>query len=172
MSHQVTLNPGDVESATSTSGFADKVIESFGRAPSVRYPSKAGKRTEPVPAPRARWATGAARAIETTIHGVDIYVEAAMDPQALGAMLSAVAGPDWWLEFISTRGTLVYPTAGGRMDNVGWWRCRFIPVQGHPYSEAGYAALLQRVNAKVPWVQAFKLRGYGGKAGYTAPQGA
>lgn len=168
----VARQTGDVEHSTSTSGFADKVIENLGRAPSVRYPSKAGQRSGPVPAARARWATGAARNVETAIHGVDIYVQAEMDPQALGDMLRAVAGPDWWLEFISTRGTLVYPNAGGRMDNVGWWRCRFIPVQGHPYSEEGYAGLLQRVNAKVPWVQTFKLRGYGGKAGYTAPQGA
>ena len=53
----------------------------------------------------------------------------------------------------------------------GWWRCRFIPAAGHAYSEQAYADLLLRVGAKVPWVQTFKLRTYGGKQGFTQPQG-
>lgn len=162
---------GDVESATSTSGFADTIISNLGRQPAQRYPSKAGARPGPVPAPRKRWSYGEARAVPTEVYGVDIYVETEMDPKALGDMLTEVARPDWELELISTRGTLVYPTTGGRMDNVGWWRCRFRPV-GQAYSEAAYADLLQRVSAKVPWVQTFKLRTYDGEEGFTKAQGA
>jgi isocitrate dehydrogenase len=160
-----------VESATSTSGFADTIISNLGKQPAKRYPSKAGARPGPAPAPRKRWSYGEARAVATEVYGVDIYVESEMEPKDLGDMLSAIAQPDWELELISTRGTLVYPTTGGRMDNVSWWRCRFRPV-GQAWSEAAYADLLQRVSAKVPWVQTFKLRVYDGEEGFTKAQGA
>jgi isocitrate dehydrogenase len=160
-----------VEQATSTSGFADAIIGNLGRAPATRYPTKGGARRGPVPAPRPRWAYGQARAIETAVYGADIYVEADMDPAALGQLLDAVAGPDFRLELISTRGTLVYPATGGRMDNVGWWRCRFVPADGATATDAALSALLGRVGAKVTWVQVQKLRLYGGEEGFTRAQG-
>jgi len=162
---------GDVEHATSTSGFADAIIGNLGKQPATRYPTKAGVLTGPVPAPRKRWTYGPARAIDTVVYGYDIYVEADLAPVTLGDMLSEVAGPDFTLELISTRGTLVYPPNSGRMDNVEWWRCRFVPVAPAGADDAAFAALLQRVSAKVPWVQTFKLRLYGGEEGFTRAQG-
>jgi isocitrate dehydrogenase len=167
----VARQTGDVEHATSTSGFADTIIGNLGRQPSARYPTKAGVRSGPVPAPRPRWTYGSSRAIATDVTGVDIYVESDLRPEALGELLGGVAGPDFELELISTRGTLAYPAEGGRMEGVGWWSCRFRLAPGQAYSEAGFAGLLQRVGAKVPWVQVFKLREYGGKEGFTKAQG-
>ena len=162
---------GDVEHATSTSGFADAIIANLGKQPVKRYPTKAGVLTGPVPAPRQRWSYGTARAIDNIVYGYDIYVEADMSPVALGDMLSEVAGPDFSLELISTRGTRVYPPTGGRMDSVEWWRCRFVPTAPGGATDAAFADLLQRVSAKVPWVQTFKLRLYGGEEGFTKAQG-
>jgi isocitrate dehydrogenase len=161
-----------VEQSTSTSGYTDAVIANLGRAPSIRYPTKAGVRTGPVPAPRTRWAVGAARAIDTVLHGVDVYVQSDLEPNDLGRLLDTVAGPEFRLQFISTRGTLVYPETGGKMDNVGWWRCRFIAAEdGTPLDDAAIGHLLGRVAARVTWVQVQKLRLYGGEEGFTRAQG-
>ncbi len=172
MTLDVARAAGDVEQSTSTSGYTDAVIANLGRAPSVTYPSKAGVRTGAVPAPRTRWATGAARAIETEVHGVDIYVEADREPNDLGHLLETVAGPEFRLELISTRGTLVYPQTGGKMDNVGWWRSRFVAARdGDVVDDAAIGQLLARVSTKVTWVQVQKLRLYGGEEGFTRAQG-
>ncbi|MCY7417962.1 MAG: NADP-dependent isocitrate dehydrogenase [Chloroflexi bacterium] len=172
MTLDVARAAGDVEQSISTSGYTDAVIANLGRAPSVRYPSKAGVRTGAVPAPRTRWATGAARAIETELQGVDVYVESQLQPNDLGQLLETVAGPEFRLRLISTRGTLVYPETGGKMDNVGWWRCRFVaPKDGGVVDDAAIGALLGRVAAKVTWVQVQKLRIYGGEEGFTRAQG-
>ena len=66
-------------------------------------PDQGRRRSGPVPAPRQRWATGAARDIETVLHGVDIYVESRLEPNDLGHLLETVAGPEFRLELISTR---------------------------------------------------------------------
>ncbi len=167
----VARQTGDVEHATSTSGFADAIISNLGRQPSRRFPTKAGARTEAAPAPRPRWTHGASRAIATDVYGADIYVESDLAPSALGELLGGVAGPDWQLELISTRGTLAFPAEGGRMDSVGWWSCRFTPLPGQAYTDASFAGLLGRVGAAVPWTQVLKLRRYGGTDGFTRAQG-
>jgi isocitrate dehydrogenase len=162
---------GDVEHATSTSGFADAIIGNLGKQPENRYPTRAGARTGEVPAPRRRWSYGAARAVDTAIHGVDIYVEADLEPEALGGLMETAAGPDFQLELISTRGTLVHPPTGGRMQSVAWWCCRFIPASGDPTDDAAIGGLLGRVGAQVTWTQVQKLRRYAGVEGFTRAQG-
>jgi hypothetical protein len=54
---------------------------------------------------------------------------------------------------------------------VGWWSCRFVPTTPDGATDAAFAGLLQRVGARVPWVQSFKLRRYGGVEGFTRAQG-
>lgn len=172
MTLDVARAAGDVEQSASTSGYTDAVIANLGREPSVRYPSKAGVRTGPVPAPRRRWPTGAARDIDTVLHGVDVYVQSELEPNDLGQLLESLAGPEFRLQLISTRGTLVYPQRGGRMDNVGWWRCRFVAaLEGAIVDDAAIGQLLTRVASRVTWVQVQKLRIYGGEEGFTRAQG-
>ena len=172
MTLDVARAAGDVEQSTSTSGYTDAVIANLGRSPSVHYPTKAGKRAGPVPAPRKRWPVGAARAIETVLHGVDVYVQSDLEPNDLGHLLESVAGPEFRLQLISTRGTLVYPETGGKMDNVSWWRCRFIaPQTGEAVDDAAIGQLLSRVASVTTWVQVQKLRIYGGEEGFTRAQG-
>ena len=50
----VARQAGDVEQATSTSGFADAIIANLGRAPATRYPSKANPPAV-APEPLHRW---------------------------------------------------------------------------------------------------------------------
>jgi len=172
MTLDVARAAGDVEQSASTTGYTDAVIGNLGRSPETHYPTKAGARAGVVPAPRKRWATGAARTIDTVVFGVDIYVQTDLEPNDLGHLLESVAGPEFRLELISTRGTLVYPETGGKMDNVGWWSTRFIAAHGAaPVDDAAIGLLLARVATVVTWVSVQKLRIYGGQEGFTRAQG-
>ena len=169
----VARQTGDVEQSTSTSGFADAIIANLGRAPSVTYPRKAGVRTGPVPASRPRWSYGAARAVPTELVGVDVYVTSDEDPAEILGHMAAAAGPDFRLEFVSSRGTMVWLEMAGALDGVGWWCCRFLAAQdGGPVTDAAISALVARIAVTTQWVQVFKLPVFAGKAGFTAPQGA
>jgi len=149
----VARQAGDVEQATSTSGFADAIIENLGRAPSVRYPTKSDGVPATPPEPRPRWVARPAIAETTQVVGVDIYTEHDATPTATGQALETVAGPDFRLQFVSARGTLVYPAtnSNSNIDTVGWWRCRFVAAkEGGAVTDAGILALIERVGAVMP----------------------
>ena len=163
---------GNVEAATSTSGFADSVIENLGRTPSVRYPTKSDGGPAVAPASRPRWDARPAIVSSTELVGVDIFTEHDADATATGQKLEAIAGPDFKLQFVSARGTLVYPAANANIDTVGWWRCRFVPAEeGAAVTDAGILALVERVGAVMPWVHIQKLRLFEGEEGFTRAQG-
>jgi isocitrate dehydrogenase len=167
----VARQAGNVEKSTSTSGFADAIIANLGRAPSVRYPTKA---TAPasVPEPLPRWEMRSAIADDTRLIGVDIYTEQDGEPAPVGQALEAIAGPDFKLQFVSARGTLVYPAASANIDTVGWWRCRFVAAEdGASVDDAAILGLLGRVGAAMPWVHVQKLRMFGDEEGFTRAQG-
>jgi len=169
----VARQTGDVERSTSTSGFTDAVIANLGRAPVTRYPGKVRQTAATEPPPRARWDDAASRAaIATHLVGVDVYTEAHEDPAVLGPALEALAGPELRLVLVSSRGTKVYPDAGGRPDNVAWWRCRFMAAEeGAEVDDAALLRLLERIGSLMPWMHVQKLRLYGDEEGFTRAQG-
>ena len=169
----VARQTGDVERSTSTSGFADAVIGNLGRAPALRYASKARAVTASPPAARPRWDDAVGRAaVATRCRGVDVYTEAYEDPATLGAALATLAGPDLRLELVSSRGTKVFPATAARPDSVGWWRCRFVAVEdGGSVDDAALLRLLERIATRVPWMHVQKLRLYGDEEGFTRAQG-
>jgi isocitrate dehydrogenase len=167
----VARQSGDVEEATSTSGFTDAIIANLGRAPASRPATRAHPPAVAVE-PRPRWRHDAAvRGIETRLVGVDVYLEAETDPAVLGAALTTLAGPDFRLAFISARGTVVYPDGGSGIDTVGWWRCRFLAADGGAVDDAAILRLLDRAAGHAPWMQVQKLRIYGDEEGFTRAQG-
>ncbi|HSM34446.1 MAG TPA: NADP-dependent isocitrate dehydrogenase [Anaerolineae bacterium] len=169
----VARQAGDVEHATSTSGFADAIIENLGRAPQTRYATKSAGAPSDPPEPRKRWPVGAERAaIETRLIGADVYTEAYDDPAVVGRTLDEVAGPDFRLLLMSARGTMVYPTPSAGVDTVGWWRCRFVAAEeGATVDDAALLRLLERIGARLPWMHVQKLRLYGDEEGFTKAQG-
>jgi isocitrate dehydrogenase len=175
--HAVTLDvarqTGDVEHATSTSGFADAIIANLGRAPSTRYPSKATGSPATPPTARTRWTDQLERAtVDTRLIGADVYTEAYEDPAAIGRALEEAAGPEFRLLLISSRGTMVHPPSAARADSVGWWRCRFVAAgDGGEVDDPALLRLLERVGARMPWMHVQKLRTYGGEEGFTRAQG-
>ena len=169
----VARQAGDVEEATSTTGFTDAIIANLGRAPATHYGRPRVQRDGPVPAPRPRWSYApSARAVETTLIGVDVYVESEATPAELGAALTALAGPDFQLQMITTRGTVVFPSSSARIDSVGWWSCRFVAATaGAPVNDAAILGLLGRVGSRYGWLQVEKLRLYGDEEGFTRAAG-
>ena len=119
---------GDVEAATSTSGFADAVIESLGSRPTT-VPA-AASRPRPVDVkPHARWTSGEAREREVgaaRVVGLDLFLQSLMAPAELGAKLSALAGQELTLKMIESKGTVVWPNAAPAFDPTGLFRARFL----------------------------------------------
>jgi isocitrate dehydrogenase len=167
----VARQAGNVEQATSTSGFADSVIENLGKQPSARYPTKA-EPPETAPVPLARWEPRPVDPPDTVLLGVDIYTEMDGDPQPVGQALDEAAGPEFKLLLISARGTVVYPTGNPHTDTVGWWRCRFVAAEdGGTVDDAAILRLLGRVGERMTWAHVQKLRVIEGETGFTKAQG-
>jgi len=167
----VARQAGNVEQATSTSGFADSVIENLGKQPSARYPTKA-EPPETAPVPLARWEPRPVDPPDTVLLGVDIYTEMDGDPQPVGQALDDAAGPEFKLLLMSARGTVVYPTGNPHTDTVGWWRCRFVAAEeGGTVDDAAVLRLLARVGERMTWAHVQKLRVIEGETGFTKAQG-
>jgi isocitrate dehydrogenase len=167
----VARQTGDVEQATSTTGFTDAIIANLGRAPAKRFDRM---RDEPpvAPSPRPRWERRPVPAADTSLVGVDVYVEADEDPSALGRALEVLAGPELRLLLISSRGTVAYPADNARIDTVAWWRCRFVAAgDAGTVDDGAILRLLARVGERTPWMHVQKLRHFGEEEGYTRAQG-
>ncbi len=111
---------GDVEHATSTTGFTDAVIATLGHASVDRCRSV--RPVGPAPTPLPGWNYRPARdagIVRRTV-GIDIFIATGLAPDVLGPDLERIAsaGP-FELQMISSRGTKVYPPTGLRPDSVG-----------------------------------------------------
>ena len=167
----VARQSGNVEASTSTSGFADSVIENLGRAPAQRYPTK-GATPVSVPVPLPRWEPRPVDPPNTQLLGVDVYTEMDGDPKPVGALLDEAAGPEFKLLLMSARGTVVYPSGNPHTDTVGWWRCRFVAAEeGGTVDDAAVLRLLGRIGERMTWAHVQKLRVIEGETGFTKAQG-
>ena len=168
----VARQSGNVEASTSTSGFADTVIENLGRAPAHRYPTQ--ERSRPPTCP-LRSRAGRSRPVDppdTQLLGVDVYTEMDGDPQPVGVLLDEAAGPEFKLLLMSARGTVVYPTGNVHTDTVAWWRCRFVAAEdGGTVDDAAILRLLGRIGERMTWAHVQKLRVIEGETGFTKAQG-
>jgi isocitrate dehydrogenase len=172
MTLDVARQSGDVERATSTSGFADAIVANLGRAPATRYARKSTGVPDVPPEARPRWPTRSVLGPDVRLVGVDVYAERDGDAEPLGRLLEGLAAPDFRLLLISTRGTVAYPESRADTDTVGWWRCRFVAAEEDgSVDDAAILALLARVAEHVPWMHVQKLRYYGEEEGFTRAQG-
>jgi isocitrate dehydrogenase len=168
----VARQTGDVEEATSTTGFTDAIIGNLGQAPSARQVTRSAAAPTDPPAPRPRWERRPVASQGARLVGADVYIEADEEPASLGRALDGLAGPEFRLELISARGTVVHPVANARVDTVGWWRCRFLAVaEGGTVDDAAVLALLGRVGGQRSWMHVEKLRIFGDEDGFTRAQG-
>jgi isocitrate dehydrogenase len=144
-----------------------------GRKPERDYRRPPVKHEAAPVAPPKRWSYAAVdRAIGSKVIGVDVYIEADLPSEILGRDLAVLAGPEFELEMVSTRGTRAYPATAARIDSVGWWSARFMATgDAAETDDAAISALLGRVGVRFGWVSVEKLRTYGSDEGFTRAQG-
>ena len=168
----VARQAGDVERSTSTSGFADAIIANLGRTPATRYATRSQGAPAAPPEPLPRWPVRSVTGSDVRLVGVDVYVEQDGPAGPVGQAMEAAAGSDFRLQFVSARGTVVYPSENAAIDTVGWWRCRFLAAaEDGSVDDAAILRLLGRIAERMPWVHVQKLRTYGDEMGFTRAQG-
>lgn len=166
---------GDIEHAASTSGFTDSIIASLDRRPAMALPRRAARQSSSDAAPQPRWSYAPDRyaAIPQRLVGVDVFIETDESPATMGPRLEALVGDPFRLQFVSSRGTVVYPAASMATDHVRHFRCRFVAAGDRgTVIDADVRELLGRVAAVYPgWNHVEKLREYAGEPGFTKAQG-
>jgi len=169
----VARQAGDVEESASTTGYTDAIIGNLGRKPAMDYRRARVERSGPPPTTPSRWSYGPnVGETRSTLVGVDIYLESDETPEALGLGLSALAEPEFQLQLISSRGTVVWPAGSANADPVGWWRSRFMPLDdATDIDDQAITRLLDRIALAYRWVSVEKLRRYGTEEGFTRAQG-
>jgi hypothetical protein len=165
---------GDVDTATSTTGFTDAVIANLGRRPESLPPRRETAPSGPPPTPLPGWSYGPDRdaRIERRTVGLDIFIATELSPDVLGAELERLAAPVYRLDFVESRGTKVYPSVGLSADRVGLLRARFLTVDGGAAVDAELLELQARVAARHPgWTHVEKLHVFDGVEAFTKAQG-
>jgi len=172
---QVTLERGtytrDVRAAgaVSTDGYTDAVISNLDRRPETWRARDVQALRLPAIDPTPDFLRLRTR---RTV-GVDVFVEAELEPAQLGhAMTNVAEGLPVRLKMISNRGTKVFPATGAVPDCVDHWRCRFVLRDGvTALADDAIATLLARITGLHRWMHVEKLEEYDGDAGFTRAQG-
>lgn len=157
---------GRSQQRVSTTEFAEAVIARLGQTPNLRtVPNYQGSA---LPALRVS-SEPAAPAVRELV-GVDVFVHAGHDLDALGQQLISAAGPEWPLQMITSRGVKVWPNPNPDTILTDHFRCRF--ELKSPTTNAAVVQLLGRiVAAGVDVIKTENLYTFDGKAGYTLGQG-
>lgn len=153
--------------ATETDEFTDCVIGNLGR----RVESWATRPYKPLAMPKGVSRPPAPK--RRALVGVDVFIEAALDPGALGKHLDAIVRPTpFRLKIIESRGAQVYPLNGAETDVLDHYRCRFVPTRGSKgLTDAEVLALLGTIGARYSWMHVEKLQSFDDVPGYTLAAG-
>ncbi len=152
-----------------TKEFAQAVVARIGRRPhklkAVSY--AAGPRAAAHP-PETPLATPVRE-----LKGVDVYVNwESRDSDALAAKLSPLAGPEFRLTMLTSRGVKVWPDGMAETFRGDQFRCRHMGASGSAMPYSTVAALLGRLAAAdIAFAQAVSLYDYDGERGYSLGQG-
>ena len=152
--------------ATGTGAFTDRVITNLGRrveswATRPYKPLAMPKTVSRPPAPKSR-----------ALVGVDVFIEAAIEPGELGKLVSIVKVTPFRLKIIESRGAQVYPLNGAETDVLDHYRCRFVPDRpGKSMSDSDVLALLGAVGARYSWMHVEKLQSFDDAPAFTLAAG-
>jgi isocitrate dehydrogenase len=164
---------GDVDTATSTTGFTDAVIANLGKRPGALAPRRRRPAGDP-PTPIPAWSYTAERyeRVDDRAVGLDMFIATWIPPEVIGPELEQLAGDVFRLEFVDSRGTKVYPSVGLKADAVGLLRARFVTADGGAAVDAELLELQARVATRHPgWTHVEKLHVFDGVDGFTRAQG-
>jgi isocitrate dehydrogenase len=153
-----------------TKEFADAVVARLGKLPQKLKAVGYGAPRRPAAALAAR--PPRPRAKQETV-GVDVYVGwESPDSDALARKLQPLAGPQFELRMLTSRGLKVWPGGQPEMSRADECRCRFLGVGGGRVAHADIVALLSRIaGAGLGFVKTENLSEFDGERGYSLGQG-
>src|SRR5688500_15587889 len=150
---------------SSTTEFADAVISNLGKVSAT-----SGSRDFQAVRLPERATEVAATSVETRkVTGVDIFVESTLQPDDLGAELTAATERTRFsLHAITNRGNTVYPASARSVSLADNYRCRFLATdrQGD-ISDPEILALLTHVGETIRWMHVEKLQLFDGDDGFS-----
>jgi isocitrate dehydrogenase len=150
---------------SSTTEFADAVISNLGKVSAT-----SGSRDfQAVRLPERATEVAATRVETRKVTGVDIFVESTLQPDELGAELTAATERTRFsLHAITNRGNIVYPAPARSVSLVDQYRCRFLAIdrQGD-VSDPEILSLLTHVGETLRWMHVEKLQLFDGDDGFS-----
>jgi isocitrate dehydrogenase len=153
-----------------TKEFAEAVVARLGKIPQKLKAVGYGTARRPVPVEAAR--PPRARPKQETV-GVDVYVGwASPDSDALAARLLPLAGPQFELKMLTSRGLKIWPGGQPETSRADECRCRFVGADGGRVALGDIIALLSRIaGAGLDFVKTENLSEFDGERGYSLGQG-
>ena len=163
------IHPHDVKIGTpvGTTAFTEAVIERMGQTSSTPSRPHRPLQVPVITREEARITPGSRVKI-----GADIFIESPDGPDRIAEKLNALAaGTPYRLKMISNRGTVVWPSTGGRTECIDHFRCRFIIDDESAWNQRSLLDLLEKVSGSFRWMHVEKLEDIDGSQGYTRAQG-
>jgi len=161
--------PGVSKQKVGTKEFAEAVVARLGRRPEKLKPvSYAAAPPSASPAARAAARPPVVRVLE----GVDVYMNwESRDSDALAARLSPLAGPQFRLTMLTSRGLKVWPDGLPETYRGDQFRCRLLSAGG-PVRHEDVVAVLGRIAAAgLQFAKIENLSTFDGERGYSLGQG-
>jgi isocitrate dehydrogenase len=152
-----------------TREFAQAVVSRVGKRPqklkAASYP--------PGPKAAAPPSEAARPSPVRDLKGVDVYINwDSRDSDALASKLLPLAGPEFRLTMLTSRGVKVWPDGMSETFRGDQFRCRLLGANGAPMPYSAIVALLGRLSgAGLSFAQAVSLYDFDGERGYSLGQG-
>ncbi len=153
-----------------TKEFAEAVVERLGKKPEKLKAVTYGPAAAASAAPAARPASPAPN--QETV-GVDVYVAwKSQDTDALAARLAPLAGPEFKLTMLTSRGIKVWPDGAPETFRGDQCRSRFLAANGGVVQQINIVALLARITAaQLEFIKTENLSNFDGERGFSLGQG-
>ena len=157
-----------VQNPASTSEFTNAVISSLGKRSKVSPPRDYKK----VELPPSQLGVNVVPAKSRRVTGVDVYVEAELEPSELAQSLEALAkSSTLQLQMITNRGAMVFPSNGRRVSLVDHFRCRFVLRDAAAVlGDVEILALLGTIGVRHRWMHIEKLQEFDAEPAFSKSQ--
>ena len=152
-----------------TREFAQAVVARLGQRPKkLKAVSYAAAKGEEAHLPEPKLASPS-----RSVQGVDLYVNwESRDSDALATKLGPLAGPEFRLTMLTSRGVKVWPDGFPETYRGDQFRCRHMSADGGEAKQSQIVALLGRLTgAGLSVAQTVTLYSYDGERGYSLGQG-
>jgi isocitrate dehydrogenase len=157
-----------VDKPATTTEFTESVISNLGKSSKVSPPKDYTK----VELPSAQLGVNLVPAQSRRLAGLDVYIESALEPQALASDLEKlVRSSPLRLEMITNRGAMVFPSNDRRVSLVDHYRCRFVLREtASTFGDTEILSLLGTVGATHRWMHIEKLQEFDGEPAFSKSQ--